>query len=154
MNHKISHLKGFHKTTPNRPGALTSTWYTWIVCLPPTTFPFLWLRNKIHFAFVADTEKKHDFGSELNTKSLIWKDCRQQYQMGQVPKYPYSVLEYCVCLLLLLSSVVEEWNLFHCCRTKNMILDQKYNEQQHFSFEMVTDNNTRWIRCTNIHIVY
>ena len=52
MNHKISHLKGLQRTTPDGQGALTSTQCTRILCLLPTTFLFVWLRNKIHFALV------------------------------------------------------------------------------------------------------
>ena len=57
MNHKISHLKGLQRTTPEESGAQTCIECTRIMCLPPTTFLFMWLRNKIRFAIVVDTHK-------------------------------------------------------------------------------------------------
>jgi hypothetical protein len=57
MNHKISHLKWLQRTTPNKLGEKTSTQCTRTFCVPPTTFLFLWLRNKIHYAFMAGTQK-------------------------------------------------------------------------------------------------
>ena len=50
--HNISFewLEGLQKTTPAESGAQTFTWCTRTLCLPPTTFLFLWLRNKIHLA--------------------------------------------------------------------------------------------------------
>ena len=57
MNNKLSHLKGLQRTTPDRLRALSSTWYTSTLFLPPTTIPlFLWLRNKIRFANVVGTQ--------------------------------------------------------------------------------------------------
>ena len=57
MNDKISHIKGFHRTKQDQSGALAFTWYTRTFYLPPKTFMFMWLRNKIHFAFMAGTQK-------------------------------------------------------------------------------------------------
>ena len=48
--------RGLQRTTPNRLGAQTSTLCIRILWLPPTTFLFLWLRNKIHFAVVVGTK--------------------------------------------------------------------------------------------------
>ena len=50
--------------------------------------------------------------------------------------------------------VVAEWYSFHCCgrHTNNMIFNQ--NEQVNISFERVAEDNTRWVRCTSIHIEY
>ena len=57
MNNRLSHLKGLQRTTPDRLRALSSTWYISTLFLPPTTIPlFLWLRNKIRFAYVVGTQ--------------------------------------------------------------------------------------------------
>ena len=53
------------------------------LCLPPTTFLFLWMLNEIQLAVVPRTQK-YDFWSEMNTKYLIWKGCRGQHQTDQV----------------------------------------------------------------------
>ena len=69
--HKISHLKGFQTTIPDKLGAQTFTQCTRTLCFPPTTFISLWLWNKMHYAVMAGTEKNMNFGSEMNTKYLI-----------------------------------------------------------------------------------
>ena len=56
MNHKISHLKGLQYTTTYGSGALASAQSTRTLFLPPTTFLFMWLRNKICFAVVVGTK--------------------------------------------------------------------------------------------------
>ena len=61
MNNKIYHLKGLQRTTPNRPFALTSSQCTRTLCLSLTTILSMWLRNKIHYAFMAGIQKEQDF---------------------------------------------------------------------------------------------
>ena len=61
------------------------------LCVPPTTFISLWLRNKIHFTVMAG-------------KPTVWFLIR--------------------------------------------------NEEQNISFIRVSDDNIRWVGCTNIHILY
>ena len=58
MNNKKSHRNGLQRTTPHRLGAQSSTQCTITLCVPATTFLFLflWLRNKIHFAVDAGTQ--------------------------------------------------------------------------------------------------
>ena len=58
MNQKISHLKGFHRTTPDGSGALVSVQCTRILCLPPKSFLFLWFQKKNCFANVLGTQIK------------------------------------------------------------------------------------------------
>ena len=51
-------MKGLQRiTTLDRLGAQSSTKCTRTLCVPPTTFLFLWLRNKIRFAVDARTEQ-------------------------------------------------------------------------------------------------
>ena len=96
-------------------------------------------------------EKKTRFWSE---KKWTAKYCRGQHQIGWVHNHPHSVLEHCVCLLHLFYSC--GWGekdvllLFHA--QNNKFFDQ--NEPQNISPDRVTEDNTRWFRCTNIHIVY
>ena len=63
MNNKISHIKGLQTTIPDGLGAQTFTWCTRTLVLPPTTYIFLWLRNKIHFSVVAGTQIETWFSS-------------------------------------------------------------------------------------------
>ena len=57
MNHKISQMKELQGTTPKRLGAQTSAQCsTTTLCLPPTTFLLMWLRNKICFAYEVGTQ--------------------------------------------------------------------------------------------------
>ena len=56
MNHKISHMKGFHMSAKAGSGAKTFTQCTETLCLPPTTFISLWLWNKIHYTVMAGTQ--------------------------------------------------------------------------------------------------
>ena len=56
MNHKISQIKGLHRTKLDESGEQTSKSCTRTLCLPPTTFLFLWLQNEIHFAVVEGTK--------------------------------------------------------------------------------------------------
>ena len=72
MNHKISHLKGFHRRTPDESGALASKQCIRTLCLPPTIFLSMWLRNKIHLAFVARITNRI-CGQEMNYKISHFK---------------------------------------------------------------------------------
>ena len=57
MNHNISHLKGLQTTIiSDGLGALAFTQCTRKLCLPPTAFLFLWLRNEFYFTVVACTK--------------------------------------------------------------------------------------------------
>ena len=111
-----------------------------VLWLPPTTFLFLWLRNKIRFTAVTSTHKNHDFGSKMNTKYLIWKDCRQQYQMSWVHQHLLSVLQHCVCLLLLLSP-------YGCIVRFITLLWQAHEQHQHdFGSEIMNNKKSHLIR--------
>ena len=70
--HKIYYLEGFQRIFFFWLGALTSAWCTRILCYPPTTFLFLWLKSKLDFAVVVFT-KITIFFIKMNTKYLIWK---------------------------------------------------------------------------------
>ena len=59
--YKISYLKGLQRTTGAGPGALASELCIITLRLPPNTFLFLWLQNKIHFANVVGTQKQQAF---------------------------------------------------------------------------------------------
>ena len=71
--------------------------------------------------------------------------------MGQVHKHSHSVIEHCVCLLPLFCSCgcgIKFISLLWQAHKKHS------NDQQNISFEMVTEDSTRLVECTNIHIVY
>ena len=51
---KISHLKVLQRTTPSGLDALAFLYYT--RTLPPTTFLFMWLLNKLQSAVVEGTQ--------------------------------------------------------------------------------------------------
>ena len=76
----------------------------------------------------------------ISNKRVAHINSTGQHQMGQVH-------EHCVCLLQLSCSC-------GCCgrHTNNMIFNQ--NEQLNISIERVAEDNTRWVRCTSIHIEY
>ena len=56
MNNKISHLKVLQRTTPSGPCALAFLQYIRTLQLPPITFFFLWLLNKLQSAVVEGTQ--------------------------------------------------------------------------------------------------
>ena len=56
MNNNISHLKVLQRTTSSGSGALAVLQYTRTLELPPTTFLFLWLLNKLQSAVMAGTQ--------------------------------------------------------------------------------------------------
>ena len=64
-------LERVSEDKPDESGAQTFTSCTRALCLPPTTFLFLWLQNEIHFACVEGTKQQNDFLSEMNAKYLI-----------------------------------------------------------------------------------
>ena len=98
MNHKISNLKGLQMTAPNRLGAQTSTQCTRTLCLPPISFLFIWLQNKIRFANMVGT-KITSFLIKMNHKISHLIGSIGQHQMSQVHNHPHSVLEHYVYLL-------------------------------------------------------
>ena len=110
----------------------------------------IWVCFEIHFAVV------QYFDQEWTTIIyLMWRGCTGQNQMGWVHLHPNSVLEYCVCLLQLFCPCgwgKKSFCCWWCTHTKNKILIR--NEQQNILFERVAQDNTRWVGCTNIHIVY
>ena len=71
MNHKISHLKGFQGTIPDESGAQTSIQCTRTLCLPPTTFLFMWSWNKICFVVVVGTQKNMISGKKWTQNILF-----------------------------------------------------------------------------------
>ena len=98
-NHKISHLKGLQKTAPNRLGAQTSTYCTRTLRLRPTTFLFMWLRNKICFADVVSTQITR-FSVRMNHKLSHLKGLQRTTPCGLgAQTSTCSVLEHCVYLL-------------------------------------------------------
>ena len=59
MNNNISYLKGLQSTTPSELGAQAFIQWIKTLKLPPTTFLFLWLLNKLQSAGVVGRHKNN-----------------------------------------------------------------------------------------------
>ena len=80
-HNKISHLKVLQRTTLDGLGALASAKCLRTLCLPPTTFLFMWLGNEIHFPGVVGTQKTTGF--------LI----RNEYKISQIKGFQRTALD-------------------------------------------------------------
>ena len=129
----MSQKKGLQRTAPDGLGALESTQSTRSLCLPPTTFLFLWLWNEIHFVGVEGTHNNMIFDQNVQHNISFEKVAEDNTRWFG-----------CTSIYIEYQIIVHKNN--------EMIFEQK--RTQNISFERVADDNTRWFGCTSIYIKY
>ena len=160
MNHKMSHLKGLQRTTPDESGALTSTQCTRTLYVPPTTSLFLWLRNYIHFTFMSYDRHTTRFLIRMNHKISHLKGLQKTTpdELGAQTSIQCTRL-LCVSPTTFLFLWLRNYIHFTFMAGTQIIITRflikmnhkiSHNEPQKISYKSVPSDNTRWIRSTII----